>query len=567
VCNQSKKLPKYNTYYKENISKCREKQSKFLKSQKFLKLPSKWQVVVECVFKTIIASPNLYCNKSNRTISTETGVSTFVINQVRLWLESIGIIHIRKLRNGKRTNQRYMLQMVCCSSYVEIEVLDDADKKRYELLSSLSIEELSQAKINDIIDLNDFGLRKSDLQDNIESAPIAYQPSDNDLDFSDKFGKAYAEGFKTRMVNPLEDIQLIIADVLPSDEKNSTISSPETPTNTDFNTLDLVNKAKVLESNGFTVVPANDKKMYRGHDYLKNLGIVGRIDLVTKVEQAKQATNWEDFYRIRMGDIRFENFYSFATELGNIGKWLPRLKNMKWNYEYYRNYNNLGVVLGKTMVCIDIDWKAYHLVNSIKLIVPGCLVQETPRGFHIFVKDYHKTLSGISSLGQGIDIKGFKCHVVVSDEENKYKFVDGDFKSIPSLPEDFLCRIANVMRVNTEDLLTSAAENTFPDEEVNSIVNNSVMTFRGKFKLPDFIEVGYRNRTLMRYSFHLRARGFSAEIIEREIRNKATDIKFTNMVLSEREINGIISQVKKRKNAKDFIQLVPMWSITSNSCL
>lgn len=553
-------------YYEENLSKCKSKQDRFLKSQKFLKLPKKWQAVIESIFKTIIASPYLYCNKSNRTLAEETNVSPRLVNQVRLWLHENGLVSILTQKNGNRANRRYLLQMACMADKeLVLSRMSFAEQERYRVILGLSTNELTQAGLDELLNFNEYLLSDScNLKEQRkEENYYVYNLDAADSEYLEKESLSFIPENIPSIVS--EEVLLAGGSVLVGCEVEKVDTSMldrmilEAKGIEDFVSLSMKEKSQILEFAGFMTVPANGKMMYRGHDYLSRIGSKGRVDLVDKVNVAFNSMSWQEFYSQRMGKEKFDRL--MESTFGN-SEWMLRKKHFAWNYEYYRDYTNLGVVMRKGTVCIDIDIKDRNLLNLFLSFIPGALVQETPRGYHIFCKDPHGTLTGVSNLGENVDVKGFKSHVVVSDIENRYKFIDGDFNNLPSLDRDFLRAIS--------PYIVSDVFDCFKVSETDSVsekFNVSAVTFRGKFKLPDFLHVSERNRTLMRYSFHLRARGFSAEVIEREIRTRAFDKKYIEEPLLEKEVKGIMKQVQKRKNSPDFIQLVPMWSINDASLI
>ncbi len=534
-------------YYTLNLPKCKKKIDSFLLSQKFLKLPRRWQSVTECIFRTILASPNLYCNKSNRTICVETGVSIHVINQVRLWLESEGVVSILRLRNGKRVNPRFLIQMSCVGDEkLEISKMTWDEKERYSAIMGLSMDELSQAKLTDLKNFNLHHLAKTELQketEEIENRSV-YDIGINDLNIFDNPGTK----------NSLEELSNICdCGSAEKEEKNLPIECNLQA----FETLNMHVKAEVLESNGFMTVPTKGKEVYCGYDSLIGKGKEGRLDLIGRISMAKDFTFSSDFYRERMGVEAYDTFrqYTFGKSA-----WVNRIKFMGKKFDHYQKYDSLAVVMKKGMVTIDIDSKDYYYLAVLKNILPDCLIQETPRGFHVFVRDSFNTLAEYKKLGQNVDIKHYRSHVVVSG--TGYRFIQGSFDNLVNLPEDFVSRIANALHLDREELKSPEID---AKNSLNILEYTSSSDFEpkknGKFQLPDFLEVGERNYTCMRYSFYLRAKGYTVDSIEKILRDYIFDRKRVQEPLKESEIRGIIRHLPRKKNKKDFIQWVPMFSV------
>ena len=527
------------TYYEQNIRKCKDSQDRFLKSQKFLKLSKKWQPVVECIFKTIAASPYLYCNKSNRTISLETGVSTHVINQARLWLEEQGIVRIFRLRNGRRENKKFLLQMVVTSQQLKLSEMTEFEKERFRTIMGLNAEEFTQAKVNDLIQANQYKLQDSkNLKEYKDiNNRCGNGVSDCDMEFIEK------NSLNKHTKNLLSDKLRII--MCPLDEKIGNLSLQDVNVS-NFESLNTHDKALVLESKGFITVPTKNKHLYCGYDSLLTKGKIGRIALHDSIELAGKSSSWADFYKTRMGEVAWERFedYTFANPV-----WMSRKKFMARRFDSYQDHKGLAIALKKGMVCIDIDRKDSWYLSIIKALIPGCLIQTTPRGYHVFAQDSHHELAGFQKLGYFVDVKQHRSSVVVSGEG--YSFVSGDFDNLPEIPVDFVRRLANCLHVSEIEL----------KEPEGYIPETSAYDPSGKFRTPDYLYVGERNRFCMRFSFHLRAKGFSLDAIETILWNYVHDKERVEQPLTNAEIRGMVRYAAKRKNRSDFIQIIPMFSL------
>lgn len=555
-------------YYNDNIKKVQSAQKTFLKSKKFTQLTPKVKVAVGHIFHTIISSPYLFCSKSNRTIEQEIGVSIDTINRARLFLEEAGIVRILRLNNGKRTNKKYLLQMANCPEINLAETKFTAlSKLQRETTESISLDELLNANPADLINFNEYQISDTEKQEELDNPESYYTSSldESDMEFLSKLSVKSSLMINKYLNNTRptgRKAKIALADPVSCVESGHDLGEKveNTPSNVElpstiaevtvdnFNKLNNLSKAMVLEHAGFFAVPVQDKNMYRGEDYLAGLGVSGRLNLVDKCARSINSTSWHDFY--------FPSADKLAKFLAipfDDVKWKKISGRFENNLRHYRKFNNLGVILRGDLVCIDIDYKDNYLVDCIKLIVPGILVQETSRGYHLFAHDPHGTLSG-ANFGEKIDILRAGCHVVVSHSERKYDFISGDFHNIPKLQEDFLSRIADIFRVDSLELLPI----TYCGPTSKDV------TFNGKFQLPEEkLMIGERNRTMMRYAFSLRGKGYSLDLIEQALWEFICDSELIEAPLKASEVRSLMKYVQKKPDASDFIRYIPMYSKTS----
>lgn len=558
-------------YYKENIKKVQAKQKSFLQSKKFLSLSPKIQLAVKHIFHTIISSPNLFCSKSNRTIEQETGVSIDTINRARLFLEEIGIVRILRLNNGKRVNKKYLLQMANCPEInLEETTLSSLSKLQKEAMEAISLEELLEASPADLINFNEYQISDTEIQEEQKDPENYYACGldESDLEFLSKLSvksslliKKYLDihpstGRKAKLAltEPVSCVNPISIFSEPTEKTIDTVNNlpePKTIADVNINNFSMINnlsKAKVMEHAGFFTVPVQDKNMYRGAEYLADLGLSGRLALVEKCVNSFAAISWQDFY---FPDV--EQLEKFQNATFGKAKWKKIIGRLGNNVEHYKKFQNLGVILRKDMICIDIDYKDQYLVDCIKAIVPGILVQDTERGHHLFAHDPFGTLNG-ANFGEKIDLLKEGSHVVISHKDRKYEFVSGDFHNIPSLPQDFLSRMADLFRVDPFELLSITYSGpTSKDIQMN-----------GKFQLPEeMLMVGERNRMMMRYAFSLRGKGYTLALIEQALWEFIDNKELIEAPLKNCEMRSLMRYVAKKPDAPDFIRYVPMYSKTS----
>lgn len=549
------------------------------------------------ICRTILSSHHILCNKSKYSLAKEAGVGSTTIVRVRKKLTANGQFLISNSIKYGDVRPRDFTQVV--GLYEERPKLTKgtyADWERREKLEALSDEEFDNLTLFDLLNTNDYKFAViEDVKLLAMENYYVYAPSDllqpenwyfsshgqspNEFKYIRERSKAKR---KREQELPIPDMVSVVDGVVDlstvsmvsnnqssndNNEKVGKVNKHGDLGMVDFASMDNYSKAACMEASGFMVVPANGKKMYAGYDSLSNRGRKRRLQLAWNCMKARTHVSWQGFYAEKMGE---ESFRHFDDKTFGKMEFQMRRNNYKWNYEYYHQHGNLGIILRKNQVCIDIDHKDNYLMSAIRFLVPDCLIQETKRGYHIFVTDKHKVFAGINKILNFIDIKKHKTHVVIANTENDYRFIHGSLEKIGNLPEDFLCRLADLLRINPEDFFETAAEdenNTSEDGNecdsddsvnVDPARNNAI---KGKFKLPDYVAVGERNYTTMRYSFSLRARGYDLETIEYKLRGWLKNSEMVEECLPEAEIRAIMNYVRRKPNDADFIQRVPMFSI------